>query len=197
MALGAAPVSARLAPIIYLPWMTFPVGPQRKSVLLPSIGNTSRNGTEVVALLLEHPAERRFLAELTYFSKRGGFAGCVTSRRASTDRSISISAGYDVEGIDRTRVHLEHVAELPGDWRFRIDATDVGDSGYRRFRTAPKAPACLYRALGGLRIAMKTERARAGAGLPDIDEDCPPRTGLMRTPGVPAREMGTQRRDRL
>jgi LPS-assembly protein len=27
-------------------------------------------------------------------------------------------------------VRLQHVAELPGDWRFRIDATDVGDSSY-------------------------------------------------------------------
>ena len=34
------------------------------------------------------------------------------------------------QDIDRTRLQLEHVAELPGDWRFRIDATDVSDSSY-------------------------------------------------------------------
>ena len=35
-----------------------------------------------------------------------------------------------IEDIDRTRMQLKHVAELPGDWRFRIDATDVSDSSY-------------------------------------------------------------------
>jgi LPS-assembly protein len=128
-------VELKGVPIIYLPWMTFPVGPQRKSgFFFPSIGGSSRNGAEV---MLPYYWNIRpnvdFLAEPTYYGKRGvDFAGqlrYLTTRQHGT-LDFNFLPSDDVEGIDRTHVHLEHVAELPGDWRFRIDATDVGDSSY-------------------------------------------------------------------
>lgn len=122
-------------PVIYLPWMSFPIGPQRKSgFFFPGIGGSSRNGAEIqLPYYWNIRPNMDFMAEPVYYAKRGvDFAGefrYLTDRqRGSLD--FNFLPNDDVEGIDRTRLHLEHVAELPGDWRFRIDATDVGDSSY-------------------------------------------------------------------
>jgi len=123
-------------PIIYLPWMTFPIDDQRKSgFFFPSIGGSSRNGAEVTLPYYWNIRPNvDFMAEPTYYGKRGvDFGGRL--RYLTNHQRGTLSFNYlpndDLENdIDRTRVQLEHVAELPGDWRFRIDATDVGDSSY-------------------------------------------------------------------
>ena len=128
-------VELKGVPIIYLPWMTFPVGPQRKSgFFFPSIGGSSRNGAEVMLPYYWNIRPNMdFMAEPTYYGKRGvDFAGelrYLTPRQRGT-LDFNFLPSDDIEGIDRTHVHLVHVADLPGDWRFRIDATDVGDTSY-------------------------------------------------------------------
>ena len=128
-------VEIKGVPIIYLPWMTFPVGPQRKSgFFFPSIGGSSRNGAEVmVPYYWNIRPNMDFMAEPTYYGKRGvDFAGelrYLTQRQHGT-LDFNYLPSDDIEGIDRTHIHLVHIADLPGDWRLRIDATDVGDSRY-------------------------------------------------------------------
>ena len=128
-------VELKGVPVIYLPWMTFPVGPQRKSgFFFPGIGGSSRNGAEVaVPYYWNIRPNVDFMAEPVYYGKRGvDFAGSLrylTQRQRGT-LDFNFLPSDNVEGIDRTHLHLEHIAELPGDWRFRIDATDVGDSSY-------------------------------------------------------------------
>jgi LPS-assembly protein len=122
-------------PILYLPWMSFPIGPQRKSgFFFPGIGGSSRNGAEIqLPYYWNIRPNMDFMAEPVYYAKRGvDFAGefrYLTERQRGS-LEFNFLPNDDVEGIDRTHLHLEHVAELPGDWRFRIDATDVGDSSY-------------------------------------------------------------------
>jgi len=130
-------------PIVYLPWMTFPVGPQRKSgFFFPSIGGGERHGAEVVLPYYWNIRPNMdLLAEPTYYGKRGvDFAGefrYLTRRQRGTvdfnflpgDNEYRLQHP-DATDDDRRYLHLEHVAELPGDWRFRIDATDVGDTSY-------------------------------------------------------------------
>jgi LPS-assembly protein len=122
-------------PLIYLPWMTFPIGPQRKSgFFFPSIGGSSRNGAEIeLPYYWNIRPNMDFMAQPVYYGKRGvdlaGELRYLTRRQRGT-LDFNFLPGDDIEGIDRTRVRLQHVAELPGDWRFRIDATDVGDSSY-------------------------------------------------------------------
>jgi LPS-assembly protein len=122
-------------PVLYLPWMTFPMDDQRKSgFFFPSIGGSSRNGAEVeLPYYWNIRPNIDFMASPVYYGKRGvDFAGelrYLTHRQRGT-LSFNFLPNDDIEQIDRTRVQLEHVAELPGDWRFRIDATDVGDSSY-------------------------------------------------------------------
>jgi LPS-assembly protein len=128
-------VELKGVPIIYLPWITFPVGPQRKSgFFFPSIGHTGRNGVEfTLPYYWNIRPNMDFMAEPTYYEKRGvDFAGELRylTRRQRGTFDFNFLPSDDVEGIDRTHLHIEHVAELPGDWRFRIDATDVSDSSY-------------------------------------------------------------------
>jgi LPS-assembly protein len=122
-------------PILYLPWMTFPVGPQRKSgFLFPNVGASSRNGA-----VFELPyywnirPNLDFTAEPVYYSKRGVDLG--GEFRYLTERQrgafyFNYLPDDNLADRDRARFTLRHVAELPGEWRFRIDATDVSDSSY-------------------------------------------------------------------
>ena len=129
-------VEFKSVPIIYLPWMTFPIDDQRKSgFFFPSIGGSSRNGAEIeLPYYWNIRPNLDFMAEPTWYGKRGiDFGGKFRylTRRQRGTLSFNYLPNDDLEnGIDRTRVQLEHVAELPGDWRFRIDAMDVGDSSY-------------------------------------------------------------------
>ena len=122
-------------PFIYLPWMTFPIGPQRQSgFFFPNIGGGSRNGAEVsLPYYWNIRPNADFMAEPVYYAKRGvDFAGELRylTRRQRGTLDFNYLPNDDIEDIDRHRIQLEHVAELPGDWRFRIDATDVSDSRY-------------------------------------------------------------------
>jgi LPS-assembly protein len=122
-------------PIFYAPWLSFPLGPQRKSgFLFPNIGGSSRNGAQ-----LEVPYYWNILpnmdleAQPVYYAKRGldlggEFRYLTENQRGSLD--FNYLPNDKLAGIDRHFGHLRHVAELPAEWRFRIDATDVGDTRY-------------------------------------------------------------------
>ncbi len=131
-----ASVRFKNVPIVYLPWMTFPIGSQRKSgFLFPNIGGSSRNGA-----MLEVPyywnirPNVDFTAQPIYYSKRGvDFAGelrYLTHRQRGAFEFNYLPSDDEFSNENRTRLYLAHVAELPGDWRFRIDATDVSDNQY-------------------------------------------------------------------
>jgi LPS-assembly protein len=122
-------------PIVYLPWMTFPLGDQRKSgFLFPNVGASSRNGAVVeVPYYWNIRPNLDFTAEPVYYSKRGvDLAGDLRylTRRQRGELEWNYLPGDDIAGRDRSRLKLEHVAELPGEWRVRIDATDVSDTDY-------------------------------------------------------------------
>lgn len=122
-------------PIFYLPYMSFPLGPQRKSgFLFPEPGYSSRNGAEVpVPYYWNLRPNVDLLTEPIWYSKRGLDLGgklryLTANQRGELD--FNYLPNDDVLGINRHFVHLAHVAELPAEWRFRIDATDVGDNRY-------------------------------------------------------------------
>ena len=122
-------------PIVYVPWFTFPIGPQRKSgFLFPTIGGSSRNGAEIeLPYYWNFRPNLDFEAQPAYYSKRGvDFAGKLRylTQRQSGTFSFNYLPSDDIANRDRTRFTLNHVAELPGEWRFRIDATDVSDTDY-------------------------------------------------------------------
>jgi LPS-assembly protein len=122
-------------PIFYVPYISFPIGPQRKSgFLFPEPGNDSRSGLAVpVPYYWNLRPNMDLLTTPTWYSRRGiDFAG--KFRYLTPRQEGSLDFNYlpndDLAGIDRTRVQWKHLAELPGDWRVRVDATDVGDRRY-------------------------------------------------------------------
>ncbi len=130
-----ARVEFKGVPIFYAPWLTFPIGPERKSgFLFPNIGRSTRSGFELeVPYYWNIRPNVDFTASPIYYSRRGiDLAG---ELRFLTDRQHgSFAFDYlpndDVAHRDRSRFELKDVADLPGEWRFRIDATDVSDSDY-------------------------------------------------------------------
>jgi LPS-assembly protein len=122
-------------PIFYMPYMSFPIGPQRKSgFLFPEPGYSSRNGAEIpVPYYWNIRPNVDFLAKPVFYGRRGvDFGGklryLTPSQRGELD--FDYLPDDDILGIDRTFAHWQHVAELPGEWRFRVVATDVGDDAY-------------------------------------------------------------------
>lgn len=132
---NGARVEFKGVPIFYAPWLTFPIGPQRKSgFLFPNIGRTTRSGAEIeIPYYFNIRPNIDFTAAPIYYSRRGldlaGELRFMTQRqRGSID--FDYLPSDDVAGRDRSRIEIKHLAELPGEWRFRIDATDVSDSNY-------------------------------------------------------------------
>jgi LPS-assembly protein len=128
-------VEFKNVPIFYLPYISFPIGPQRKSgFLFPEPGNSSRNGVSIpVPYYWNIRPNVDFTAEPTWYSRRGvdlgGELRYLTVRQRGT-LEFNYLPNDDITGGNRSFAHLRHVAELPGEWRFRIDATDVGDNDY-------------------------------------------------------------------
>ncbi len=122
-------------PIIYLPWVSFPLSSERKSgFLFPSIGNTSTGGAQVTAPYYWNIAPNAdFTFEPTEYTKRGIDAGgdlrwLSASEHGELDWNY---LPYDSNfGAGRSRVRLNDVAELPGQVRLTVDAENVSDTEY-------------------------------------------------------------------
>jgi LPS-assembly protein len=130
-----AKVEFKGVPIFYAPWLTFPIGPDRKTgFLFPNIGRSTRSGFELeVPYYWNIRPNVDLTASPIYYSRRGldlaGELRFLTDRQQGTF-NFDWLPGDDVAHRDRSKFELKHVAELPGEWRFRIDATDVSDSNY-------------------------------------------------------------------
>jgi LPS-assembly protein len=122
-------------PIMYLPWMSFPLGNERKSgFLFPTPGHSQRSGLSLTVPYYWNIAPNADLTfEPTEYSRRGiDLAG---TTRLLTERTLSsLEVNFlphdDVAQRDRSRFKLENVSKFPGDLRFYIDAEAVSDSKY-------------------------------------------------------------------
>jgi len=122
-------------PILYTPYLTYPIDNQRKSgLLLPDVGNSDQRGVEFElpyyfnlapnydATLTPHYMSRRGLqakGEFRYLS--GGTSGQLDGEFLPND---------DVTDDNRGLASWFNQSQLPAGWRGTIDATDVSDSGY-------------------------------------------------------------------
>jgi len=122
-------------PILYTPYLTYPIDNQRKSgLLLPDVGNSDQRGVEFElpyyfnlapnydATLTPHYMSRRGLqakGEFRYLS--GGTSGQLDGEFLPND---------DVTDDNRGLASWFNQSQLPAGWRGTIDATDVSDSAY-------------------------------------------------------------------
>ncbi len=122
-------------PIIYTPWITFPVGDQRKSGLLfPEIGSGSKNGT-MVAVPYYWNLAPHYDATLVsrWYSSRG--IRLDPEFRYLDERTRS---QFDVEylfhdedrGEARSLVEWRHVTRFAPRTRLRVDAGHASDDDY-------------------------------------------------------------------
>lgn len=132
----SAMIEFKGVPIIYLPWMSFPLGSDRKSgFLFPSVGYSSRSGGQFSVPYYWNIAPNYDLSfEPVAYTRRG--IDAATEFRYLTRRDRGTLAVnflpndrlYDDE--DRSFLRLEHLTRLPAGWRFRIDAADASDVNY-------------------------------------------------------------------
>ncbi len=141
-------------PLMYLPWISFPLSNDRKSgFLFPSIGNTSSGGFQLSAPYYFNIAPNvDFTFEPTEYTRRGIDLGgdlrfLTSSQRGELDWNFlprdsnfctQNADGSETCGDSRNRVRLLDVAELPDNWRLTINAENVSDTQY--FEDFSKGP---------------------------------------------------------
>lgn len=130
-----ARVDFKGVPIMYLPWMSFPLGSERKSgFLFPSIGHTSRSGFQTAVPYYWNIAPNADATiEPILYSRRGiDFSGDLRHmrERQRSEFTYHFLPSDDIAQRDRSYVRLDHVTELPGAFRFRVDAANASDMQY-------------------------------------------------------------------
>jgi LPS-assembly protein len=137
-------VNFKDVPILYLPWMSFPLGTERKSgFLFPTLGQSSRSGAQASVPYYWNIAPNADLTfEPTYYTRRGldiaGEARLLTSNTLSK-LTVNYLPNDSIADRDRNHFRLENRTELPRDFRFFVDAETVSDSRYfEDFATGPE-----------------------------------------------------------
>ena len=122
-------------PLMYLPWLSFPLSSERKSgFLFPGIGNTSTGGVQLsVPYYWNIAPQADFTFEPMFYSKRGADLGGdlrYLSERQRAELDWNYLPDDSVFGGSRSRVRFTDVAELPADVRLDIHAENVSDTNY-------------------------------------------------------------------
>jgi LPS-assembly protein len=131
-------------PLVYLPWVSFPLGSERKSgFLFPSIGSTSSSGFQLAVPYYWNIAPNAdFTFQPVEYTKRGADLGG-DLRFLSADQHGELQWNYlpndTLYGGSRSRVQLDDVAELPADVRLTVNAQTVSDVFY--FQNFSQSPA--------------------------------------------------------
>jgi LPS-assembly protein len=122
-------------PLLYLPWVSFPLSTERKSgFLFPSIGNTSTNGLQLsVPYYFNIAPNADFTFQPIVYSKAGADLGG-DARFLTASQHGELDWNYlpndRAFGGSRSRVRLTDVAELPDDFRLKVNAENVSDTRY-------------------------------------------------------------------
>jgi LPS-assembly protein len=139
-----ARVDFKGVPILYLPWVSFPLGNQRKSgFLFPTIGNTSRGGAQLsVPYYFNIAPNIDFTLEPTEYSRRGPDAGGdfrYLTPRQHGELDWDYLPNDAVYHASRSRIQLTHVTELPDGFRLTLEGENVSDTQYfEDFSTGPE-----------------------------------------------------------
>jgi LPS-assembly protein len=122
-------------PLMYLPWLSFPLSNERKSgFLFPGIGTTSVNGAQLsVPYYWNIAPNADFTFQPILYSKAGIDLGgdlrwLGENQRGELDWNY---LPYDkTYGASRSREQIVEVADLPYDWRLNVNAANVSDRQY-------------------------------------------------------------------
>jgi LPS-assembly protein len=130
-----AAVEFKGVPILYLPWISFPVGDQRKSgFLFPSVGFSSRSGAELgVPYYLNLAPNFDLTLDPILYGRRGidlgGRLRYLTERHEGRLQARFLPSD-SLKDADRQWLQLRHEGDLGGGWRLDADAQRVSDAEY-------------------------------------------------------------------
>ena len=125
-------------PVMYVPYMTFPINNQRKSgILFPKIGSSQRVGLEIeVPYYFNLAPNYDATVSTRYMSNRGLQLKNEFRYLTEADRG-KIQLEYLNKDQDkaygfgsRYLSHLEHRSDFGDNWRLQADFTDVSDDAY-------------------------------------------------------------------
>ena len=174
-----ARIELKGVPILYLPWMSFPLSNDRKSgFLFPSLGHTTRSGVEFSVPYYWNIAPNADLTfDPTIYSSRGIDAS--GEFRFLTDSQHGIFNFHylphdDITNSDRSLIKFTDVIKLPADFRLTLDAENISDPGY--FEDFAQGPASTSVAFVErlARLSYRDENWRLTADLQQfqtIDQD--------------------------
>ncbi|MFT3907459.1 MAG: LPS-assembly protein LptD [Steroidobacteraceae bacterium] len=122
-------------PVIYLPWISFPLSNARQTGLLfPTLGNSSRSGLSVTAPWYWNLAPNYDLTLApTIYTERGLDLGG-EFRYLGTASTTNVQASFmprdQDTGTQRAHVKLDERLALPAGWRVDLNAEQVSDMSY-------------------------------------------------------------------
>ena len=122
-------------PILYAPYLSFPIGDARKSgVLTPEVGSTSRGGTEIRVPWYWNIAPNYDATITPRLLTDRGLQGQGQFRYLTTSMSGRIDGEYlandSVFNDSRSYIGVRHRMLFGGGWRNRINYRSVSDSQY-------------------------------------------------------------------
>jgi LPS-assembly protein len=130
-----AKIEFKGVPILYLPWVSFPLGDERKSgFLYPLIGSSSRSGVELAVPYYWNIAPNMdFTAQPIEYSRRGiDLGGDFRYLEPGSHGELIWHYLPDdsVFGGTRSDVRLRNTSELTDNLRFSVDAENASDPQY-------------------------------------------------------------------
>ena len=122
-------------PILYLPYISFPLGTQRKSgFLFPGFGHTTRSGWQLtLPYYLNLAPNYDLLLQPTQYHERGvnldGELRYLTDKHKGSVRLDFLQSDSQTQS-NRNWLRFNHRSELPSGWRLDLNAQSVSDSDY-------------------------------------------------------------------
>lgn len=122
-------------PILYSPWLSFPVGSQRKSgFLFPNVGYGSRSGLQVeVPYYFDLAPNYDLSLEPVLYGRRGielGGRFRYLTRGHRGELRARVLPSDSLKDADRHWARLVHRGGFEAGWRIELDAQDVSDAEY-------------------------------------------------------------------
>ena len=131
----AAKLRLKGLPVLYTPYISFPIDERRKSgLLVPSFGQSGETGLDLSLPYYWNIAPHRDATLIPrYMSDRGVMLGAelrYLNRRSSGITNVEYLPGDDIFGNDRHAVSLQHNWTPMARLRTRLIVNDVSDSAY-------------------------------------------------------------------
>lgn len=122
-------------PILYTPWISFPLGADRKSgFLFPDFGVSDRSGVEFAAPYYFNLAPNYDLTLTPRVLSDRGFQLDTEFRYLGEDTRGGVEAVYlpsdELRDRDRSFIHWRHVGDFGQRWRLLVDAANASDANY-------------------------------------------------------------------